>query len=107
MLEFIAKANRYMWEFVEFAFVAVLGIMLVYLVLGQDSGVFVLSVAGNVIKFTNDIPAGNLAAFTIVGGLLYWFAQRNRSSGDTKPPRARRPARNAADAKQVVAPLAD
>jgi hypothetical protein len=107
MLEFIAKAKRYMWEFVELAFVAVLGIMLVYLVLGQDSGVFVLSVAGNVIKFANDVPAGNLVAFTIVGALLYWFTQKNASSGDTKPSRARRPARSAADPKQIATPLVD
>ena len=79
MLEFVVKAKQYMWDFVELAFVAVLGIMLIYLVLGKDSGVFVLSVAGNVIKFTNDVPAGDLVAFAIVGALLYWFAQRNRS----------------------------
>jgi len=79
MLEFVVKAKQYMWDFVELAFVAVLGIMLIYLVLGKDSGVFVLSVAGNVIKFTNDVPAGNLVAFAIVGALLYWFAQKNRS----------------------------
>lgn len=101
MLELIAKAKRFLWEFVEFAFVAVLGIMLVYLVLGQDSGVFVLSVAGNVIKFTNDVQAGNLVAFAIVGALLYWLTQKAR------PPRARRPARSAADPKQIAAPIAD
>ncbi|HLX17857.1 MAG TPA: hypothetical protein VKS24_21920 [Bradyrhizobium sp.] len=81
MLAFVAKAKQYMWDFVELAFAAVLGIMLIYLVLGQDSGVFVLSVAGNVIKFTNDVPPGNLIAFAIVGALLYWFVQRNRSLG--------------------------
>lgn len=79
MLEIIAKAKRFLWEVVELAFVALLGIMLVYLVLGQDSGVFVLSVAANVIKFANDIPAGNLVAFAIIGALLYWFAQKNAS----------------------------
>ena len=78
MLEIVAKAKRYLWDFVEITFVAVLGIMLVYLVLGKDSGVFVLAVAGNVIKFTNDVPAGNLVAFSIIGALLYWFAQRRK-----------------------------
>jgi formate/nitrite transporter FocA (FNT family) len=77
MLEFVAKAKRYMWDFIEFGFAAVLAIMLVYLVLGKDSGVFILFVAGNVIKFTNDVPAGNLVAFAIIGALLYWVAQRN------------------------------
>ncbi len=107
MLELIAKAKRFMWEFVELAFVALLGIMLVYLVLGQDSGVFVLSVASNVIKFTNEVQAGNLVAFAIVGALLYWFMQKNTPSGDTKPSRARRPARNATDPNQIAAPLGD
>jgi formate/nitrite transporter FocA (FNT family) len=80
MLEIIAKTKRYMWDFVELGFVAVLAIMLVYLVLGKDSGVFVLAVAGNVIKFTNDVPAGNLVALAIVGALLYWFTHRSSSS---------------------------
>ena len=78
MLEFVVKAKQYIWDFVELAFAAVLGIMLIYLVLGKDSGVFVLSVAANVIKFTNDVPAGNLVAFAIVGALLYWFAQKRK-----------------------------
>jgi hypothetical protein len=81
MFAFIVKAKQYVWDFVELAFAAVLGIMLIYLVLGKDSGVFVLSVAGNVIKFTNDVPSGNLVAFAIVGALLYWFAQKNGSLG--------------------------
>jgi len=107
MLELFAKAKRFMWEFVELAFVALLGIMLVYLVLGQDSGVFVLSVANNVIKFTNEVQAGNLVGFAVVGALLYWFMQRNTPSGDTKPSRARRPARSATDPRQIAAPLGD
>jgi formate/nitrite transporter FocA (FNT family) len=77
MLEFVAKAKQYIWDFIELGFAAVLAIMLIYLVLGQDSGVFILFVAGNVIKFTNDVPAGNLVAFAIIGALLYWAAQRN------------------------------
>jgi hypothetical protein len=79
MLAFVAKAKQYVWDFIELAFAAVLGIMLIYLVLGKDSGVFVLSVAANVIKFTNDVPAGNLVAFAIVGALLYWFVQKSKS----------------------------
>jgi len=77
MMQFVVKAKQYTWDFVELAFAAVLGMMLIYLVLGKDSGVFILSVAENVIKFTNDVPAGNLTAFAIVGALLYWFAKKN------------------------------
>lgn len=82
MLEFIAKAKQYVWNFVELGFAAVLGIMLVYLILGKASGVFVLSVAENVIKFTNDVPAGNLIAFAIVGALLYWFSRQTKKPAD-------------------------
>jgi hypothetical protein len=77
MLEFVAKAKQYIWDFIELGFAALLAIMLIYLVLGQDSGVFILFVAGNVIKFTNDVPAGNLLAFAIIAALLYWVAQKN------------------------------
>jgi len=77
MAELIAKVTRYVWTFVEFGFVAVLGIMLIYLVLGENSGVFILSVARNVIKFANDMPPGSLVGFAIVGGLLYWLGQRS------------------------------
>ena len=42
-----------LWEFVELGFVTILAIMLIYLILGQGSGVFVLSVADNVTKFAS------------------------------------------------------
>jgi hypothetical protein len=54
--------------------------MLIYLVLGKDSGVFVQSVADNVIKFTNDVQPGNLVAFAIVGAFLYYFSKRNSTT---------------------------
>ena len=76
MLDHLSKATQFLWRFVEFGFVAVLGIMLVYLVLGQGSGVFVLGVAANVVKFANEVPAASLAAFGLVGALLYWMTRR-------------------------------
>jgi len=76
MLDTLSKATHYLWSFVELGFVALLAIMLIYLVLGQGSGSFVLAVAANVIKFINDIPAGNLAALGIVAALVYWMTRR-------------------------------
>jgi hypothetical protein len=76
MMDFIGKAKVWLWAFVEIGFVALLAIMLVYLVLGQSSGVFVLGVAANVVKFANEVPAASLAAFGIVGALLYWMTRR-------------------------------
>ena len=48
MLKFMANAKVILWEFVELCFVTILAIMLIYLILGQGSGVFVTSVAENV-----------------------------------------------------------
>jgi hypothetical protein len=76
MMDFIGKARVWLWAFVEIGFVALLAIMLVYLVLGQSSGVFVLGVAANVVKFANEVPAASLAAFGIVGALLCWITRR-------------------------------
>jgi hypothetical protein len=76
MMDFVSKAKTWLWAFVELGFVALLATMLVYLVLGQSSGVFVLAVAGNVVKFANEIPAASLAAFGIIGALLYWMTRR-------------------------------
>ena len=53
MLKFMANAKVVLWEFVELGFVTILAIMLIYLILGQGSGVFVTSVADNVTKFAN------------------------------------------------------
>jgi hypothetical protein len=79
MMEALGKAKLLLWTFVELGFVALLAIMLVYLVLGQDSGVFVTGVAANVVKFANDVPAASLAAFGIVGALLYWLMRRKEA----------------------------
>ncbi len=76
MMDFIGKAKTWLWSFVELGFVALLAIMLLYLVLGQNSGVFVLAVAANVVKFANEVPAASLAAFGIIGALLYWMTRR-------------------------------
>lgn len=79
MIEALGKAKLWLWTFVELGFVALLAIMLVYLVLGQSSGVFVTGVAANVVKFANEVPAASLAAFGIVGALLYWLMRRKEA----------------------------
>jgi hypothetical protein len=82
MLQFLSQARLFVWSFIELAFAAVLALMLVYLILGEGAGGFVTSVAGNVIKLMNDIPAGNLAALAIVGALLYWLTHRTKVPAD-------------------------
>jgi hypothetical protein len=76
MLKFMANAKQVLWEFVELGFVTVLAIMLIYLILGQGSGGFVLSVADNVTKFANGVPTPSLVGLALVLGVIYLIMNR-------------------------------
>ncbi len=78
MLEFLDKAKRVVWSLVELAFAAVLAIMLIYLLVGQNSGTFVLSVADNVLKFANAVPTASLVGLVLLATLIYLIARRRR-----------------------------
>jgi hypothetical protein len=67
-----------LWEFVELGFAAVLAVMLIYLILGQSSGVFVLSVADNVTKFANGVPTPSLIGLGLLLALIYLIGKRVR-----------------------------
>ena len=51
-------------------------IILVYLLLGEDSGPYVLSVIDNISKFVSAVTSQALIAFVIVAGLLYFSQNR-------------------------------
>jgi hypothetical protein len=76
MLDFLDKAKRYLWAFVELGFLTILSVVLIYLILGQSSGVFVSGVADNVIKFAGAIPAQSLVGIAIVLALVFLIATR-------------------------------
>ena len=78
MLEYLHKARQYLWAFVEIGFLTVLAVMLIYLILGDSSGVFVTAVAANVLKFANAIPAQSLVGLAIVLALVILIANRMR-----------------------------
>jgi riboflavin transporter FmnP len=78
MLEHLQKAKQYLWAFVEIGFLSILAIILVYLILGPNSGVFVSTVADNVLKFANAIPAQSLVGLAIVLALTILLAGRMR-----------------------------
>jgi nitrate reductase gamma subunit len=78
MLDYLQKAKEYLWAFVEIGFLAVLTVILIYLILGQNSGVFVSGVADNVLKFANAIPAQSLVGIAIVLALVFLIARRAR-----------------------------
>ena len=76
MIVFLNTASRYLWAFVEFAFVAVLAIVLLYFILGPNAGGYVQSVIDNIMKFAGGIPTPSLIGLAIVGLLVYMVAQR-------------------------------
>ncbi|MAR19742.1 MAG: hypothetical protein CML44_10280 [Rhodobacteraceae bacterium] len=51
-------------------------IILVYLLLGEDSGPYVLSVIDNISKFVSAVTSQALIAVVIVAGLLYFGQNR-------------------------------
>jgi len=75
-MNLLEQAKRLLWTFVELGFLAVLSIMLIYLILGNDSGGFVLSVADNVMKFANGVPTPSLIGMGIILALIYLIMQR-------------------------------
>jgi len=79
MLDYLQKAKQYLWAFVEVGFLTVLSVILIYLILGPDSsGVFVSTVADNVLKFANAIPAQSLVGLAIVLALVILITNRMR-----------------------------
>ena len=80
MLDYLQKAKQYLWAFVEIGFLAILSIILIYLILGDNSGVFVADVADNVLNFANAIPAQSLVGIAIVLALVLLIANRRRPS---------------------------
>jgi hypothetical protein len=77
-MEFLDKTRRALWTFVELGFLTVLSLMLIYLILGKDSGVFVTSVANNVLTFANALPTASLVGIAIVLALILFVVQRMR-----------------------------
>ncbi len=78
MLDHLQKAKQYLWAFVEIGFLTVLTVILIYLILGANSGVFVAGVADNVVKFATAIPQQSLVGLAIVLALVFLITNRMR-----------------------------
>jgi hypothetical protein len=76
MLGYLQKTKQYLWAFVEIGFLAILAIMLIYLILGQNSGVFVSGVADNVVKFAGAVPPQSVVGIAIVLALIFMIAKK-------------------------------
>jgi len=79
MIDFLDKAKRYLWLFVELAFLSVLAIILIHLILGPGSGIFIQSVADNVLKFANGVQPQALVGLAIVLALVLFLMQRMKT----------------------------
>jgi hypothetical protein len=78
MLDYLQKAKQYLWAFVEIGFLTILAVMLIFLVLGQKSGVFVSGVVDNVLKFAGAVPTQSLVGIAIVLALIILLTNRMR-----------------------------
>jgi hypothetical protein len=77
-MQFLEKTRRFLWLFVELGFLTILSVILVYLILGENSGVFVTSVADNVVKFAGAVPTPSLIGFAVIVAIIYLVMQRIR-----------------------------
>ena len=78
MLDFLERARRFLWLFVELGFLTILSVILIYLILGDDSGVFVKSVADNVTKVASGLPTPSLIGIGVIVALIVLVMQRVR-----------------------------
>ena len=76
MMLVIENVRRFLWLFVELAFLSVLAVILIFLIMGDSSGVFVKSVTENVMKFAGGVPTPSLIGLTVVVAIVYLIVNR-------------------------------
>lgn len=78
MIGYLDQARRYLWTFIEVAFLIVVLSVLLHIVLGPSSGGFVNGVYDNLVAFGNAVPGATLLG---VGALmlLVWYIQQRMS----------------------------
>jgi len=72
------KVQKFLWAFHECDYLALLSIILIHLILGDNSGAYVKSVVDNVLRFAGAVPTPSLIGLAIVGMLVYLIAVRFR-----------------------------
>ena len=78
MMQYLEKTRRFLWLFVELGFLTILSAILLHLILGNNSGVFVTSVADNVKKFAGEVPTPSLIGIGVIIAIIYLVMQRIR-----------------------------
>jgi hypothetical protein len=72
----IENVRRFLWLFVELAFLAILATILIFLILGDSSGVFVKSVTENVMKFAGGVPTPSLIGLSVLIAIIFLVLNR-------------------------------
>jgi nitrate reductase gamma subunit len=72
----LENVRRFLWLFVELAFLSILSVILIFLILGDNSGVFVTSVADNVIKFAAGVPTPSLIGLAVLMAIVFLILNR-------------------------------
>ncbi|HAT35564.1 MAG TPA: hypothetical protein DCS82_07600 [Rhodospirillaceae bacterium] len=76
MLRTVGKVNKALWAFIELGFLLVLLAILIFLILGQSSGVVVLAVMDNIFALTGKVDAANFIGIAIIIALVYVVKSR-------------------------------
>jgi hypothetical protein len=71
MLEQITRVG---WRIIELLLLLVILCVLLNIIVGQDSGAVIASVATNALRFLQDIPSGTVVGVLLVV-LLYWIVK--------------------------------
>ena len=72
----LSKATEMLWKVAEIGFVANLVIILVYILLGETSGNFVISVVANVILLVEALTYQGVVTIGLAAFLYRYFTQK-------------------------------
>ena len=72
----LSKATEMLWKVAEIGFVANLVIILVYILLGETSGNFVISVVANIILLVDALTYRGVVTIVLAAFLYRYFTQK-------------------------------
>ena len=72
----LSKATEMLWKVAEIGFVANLVIILVYILLGETSGNFVISVVANIILLVDALTYQGVVTIVLAAFLYRYFSQK-------------------------------
>lgn len=72
----LSKATEMLWKVAEIGFVANLIIILVYVLLGETSGNFVISVVANIILLVDALTYQGVVTIVLAAFLYRYFTQK-------------------------------